>query len=195
MVNEVSLFIGVSAGVVAVSIVILLVARRFQGQQPPNRPRVALQLRPINRTDKSYNPFSKDELQLLHTVTISQIDVDAFNCEEKPLGDKELLRYASPDCSICLLTYEVDDAARVLSCGHVYHVDCIDHWLIQRSARCPICKVDIRKALGLENRSGSQNQATQDSAASLADEPHRHHVINVPSPEPAYLPPTLENGR
>ncbi|KAJ2083389.1 hypothetical protein H4R24_000866 [Coemansia sp. RSA 988] len=195
MVNEVSLFIGVSAGVVAVSIVLLLVARRFQGQPPPPRPRVALQLRPTNRALKPYNPFSKDELQLLHTVTFAQVDVDALNCEEKSIDNKEPLRYAAPDCSICLLTYEVDDSARVLSCGHVYHTDCIDHWLTQRSACCPICKVDSRKALGLGSRRGSRRRATQDSAVSLAEEPHRHHIINVTSPVPAHLPPPSENSR
>ncbi|GLJ37775.1 hypothetical protein SUGI_0767810 [Cryptomeria japonica] len=43
-------------------------------------------------------------------------------------------------CSICLDDYRDWEILRILmDCKHVYHVDCIDAWLM-RSASCPICR-------------------------------------------------------
>ncbi|KAI1791715.1 hypothetical protein LXA43DRAFT_920064 [Ganoderma leucocontextum] len=32
---------------------------------------------------------------------------------------------------------------RLLSCGHVYHKECVDPWLIQNSGRCPYCSARV----------------------------------------------------
>ena len=44
-------------------------------------------------------------------------------------------------CSICLAPYVVNDVVRTLSCLHIFHKDCIDHWLEEHST-CPVCKSD-----------------------------------------------------
>ncbi|KAL7107909.1 hypothetical protein ACP275_06G083000 [Erythranthe tilingii] len=47
--------------------------------------------------------------------------------------------YAS-SCSICLADYEAADFVRLLpSCGHFFHVKCIDPWLV-RHPTCPVCR-------------------------------------------------------
>ncbi|KAI3949602.1 hypothetical protein MKW98_020924 [Papaver atlanticum] len=44
-------------------------------------------------------------------------------------------------CSICLADYDNNDTIRLLPyCGHFFHVQCVDPWLIQRPT-CPICRL------------------------------------------------------
>mmetsp|Transcript_25246 Transcript_25246/g.58118 ORF Transcript_25246/g.58118 Transcript_25246/m.58118 type:complete len:264 (-) Transcript_25246:45-836(-) len=42
-------------------------------------------------------------------------------------------------CSVCLGSYDSGDRLRVLPCGHRYHVECVDKWLIEQSRTCPLC--------------------------------------------------------
>ena len=43
---------------------------------------------------------------------------------------------------MCLEDFESGDPVRVLPCQHVYHVVCIDTWLIDKGT-CPYCKMDF----------------------------------------------------
>ena len=47
------------------------------------------------------------------------------------------------DCAICLDEFTPGDTLRRLPCQHVFHGTCIARWLIERSAVCPLCKVDL----------------------------------------------------
>eukprot|EP00928_Gymnodinium_smaydae_P017910 TRINITY_DN16834_c0_g2_i1.p1 TRINITY_DN16834_c0_g2~~TRINITY_DN16834_c0_g2_i1.p1 ORF type:complete len:322 (+),score=55.55 TRINITY_DN16834_c0_g2_i1:87-968(+) len=48
------------------------------------------------------------------------------------------------ECSICLSSMEVGEAARQLpACGHLFHRSCIDLWLL-RTADCPLCKEKVQ---------------------------------------------------
>lgn len=47
------------------------------------------------------------------------------------------------DCPICLDAFAEEALVRPLDCGHYFHIECIDPWLLNRSNRCPICKTEI----------------------------------------------------
>eukprot|EP00419_Tripos_fusus_P001547 CAMPEP_0172680114 /NCGR_PEP_ID=MMETSP1074-20121228/16544_1 /TAXON_ID=2916 /ORGANISM="Ceratium fusus, Strain PA161109" /LENGTH=159 /DNA_ID=CAMNT_0013498391 /DNA_START=367 /DNA_END=846 /DNA_ORIENTATION=- len=42
-------------------------------------------------------------------------------------------------CAVCLGNYESGALLRLLPCGHRFHQDCVDHWLIKQSRTCPLC--------------------------------------------------------
>lgn len=46
-------------------------------------------------------------------------------------------------CPICLDEFKIDDQIRKLKCEHVFHAICIDPWLLEKSAKCPMCKYDL----------------------------------------------------
>lgn len=46
-------------------------------------------------------------------------------------------------CVICLEKFTEGSSCRVLPCNHIFHPECIDPWLLYRSARCPYCQVAI----------------------------------------------------
>ncbi|XP_078407290.1 E3 ubiquitin-protein ligase RNF130 isoform X2 [Cetorhinus maximus] len=62
-------------------------------------------------------------------------------------GDKE----TDPEfdhCAVCIEGYKSKDVVRILPCKHVFHKQCVDPWLNEHCT-CPICKLNILKALGL----------------------------------------------
>jgi hypothetical protein len=48
-------------------------------------------------------------------------------------------------CGVCLLEFDVGDELRSLPCGHSFHRECIDHWLLNSSTVCPVDKRDFRE--------------------------------------------------
>lgn len=49
------------------------------------------------------------------------------------------------ECAICLEDFAVGDKVRVLPCEHVFHMNEIDDWLINRKKLCPVCKMDVTR--------------------------------------------------
>ncbi|KAI1774645.1 hypothetical protein F4818DRAFT_418501 [Hypoxylon cercidicola] len=54
----------------------------------------------------------------------------------------ELIGTRGDTCAICIDTLEDNDDIRGLTCGHAFHAVCIDPWLTNRRASCPLCKAD-----------------------------------------------------
>lgn len=63
-----------------------------------------------------------------------------------PIGTYDGSSKKSRECVICMIDFCVDEAVRYLPCMHIYHVNCIDDWLM-RSLTCPSCMEPVDAAL------------------------------------------------
>ncbi|XP_043063540.1 RING finger protein 11 isoform X2 [Drosophila ficusphila] len=63
-----------------------------------------------------------------------------------PIGTYDGNSKKARECVICMAEFCVDEAVRYLPCMHIYHVNCIDDWLL-RSLTCPSCLEPVDAAL------------------------------------------------
>ncbi|XP_054875828.1 RING finger protein 150a [Poeciliopsis prolifica] len=80
-------------------------------------------------------------------------------------GDKE----TEPDfdnCAVCIECYKPNDVVRILPCRHVFHKHCVDPWL-QDHRTCPMCKINILKALGIPFSADCTNDTPPDYETSI----------------------------
>ncbi|KAK6929089.1 Zinc finger, RING-type [Dillenia turbinata] len=64
---------------------------------------------------------------------------------KKKYSDEYFSSSEDAQCTVCLSEYHKDDTLRILpSCGHSFHVGCIDTWLQQHST-CPVCRISLRE--------------------------------------------------
>ncbi|GAW11663.1 hypothetical protein ANO14919_010110 [Xylariales sp. No.14919] len=59
-----------------------------------------------------------------------------------PALDPDMMGSSGDTCAICIDTLEDNDDVRGLTCGHAFHAVCLDPWLTNRRACCPLCKAD-----------------------------------------------------
>jgi len=76
-----------------------------------------------------------------------QLRKDAMERMAKILENSiEIVKYKETEeeepCAICLEPLETGVEVRVLWCKHLFHVDCIDPWLLNRQT-CPLCKDNV----------------------------------------------------
>lgn len=106
-------------------------------------------------------------------ILIQDLPVTKYSCPEgENVSNVDSCEKA--DCAICLDSFDAGVNVRTLSCNHVFHVDCIDPWLLDHH-NCPLCKDDIiapRADLVLPQlleEEGEDESQTTASAATLDD--------------------------
>ncbi|XP_062234134.1 RING-H2 finger protein ATL46-like [Phragmites australis] len=73
----------------------------------------------------------------LHDAGLDQDVIDALPVfmYREVVGAKEPF-----DCAVCLCEFAGEERLRLLPlCGHAFHIDCIDTWLLSNST-CPLCR-------------------------------------------------------
>ena len=60
-------------------------------------------------------------------------------------------------CAVCVEDFADGDSLRVLPCEHCFHRQCIDEWLINHSAVCPLCKYEVPRG-GQDNRAAQSRE-------------------------------------
>mmetsp|Transcript_27161 Transcript_27161/g.64488 ORF Transcript_27161/g.64488 Transcript_27161/m.64488 type:complete len:394 (+) Transcript_27161:152-1333(+) len=85
---------------------------------------------------------------------VSERDVDLSTPSlEQPLELEQT-------CSICLLAFEEGETVTDLTCGHLYHAECVSEWLLKKN-ECPLCKNPIAS----EVRTFNQDEDGDDEAS------------------------------
>ncbi|OCF39663.1 hypothetical protein I317_06518 [Kwoniella heveanensis CBS 569] len=51
--------------------------------------------------------------------------------------------FSKDECAICMDSFARGDIVRILPCGHVFHKDECDEWLIKWRKLCPTCRADV----------------------------------------------------
>lgn len=73
------------------------------------------------------------------------------------------------ECAICLSAFDPGDKVRILPCGHLFHIEEVDGWLVQRKKLCPICKLDVTQpAASSSTHPGAEAGDSSTSAGSAA---------------------------
>lgn len=47
------------------------------------------------------------------------------------------------DCSVCLTQFEPESKINHLSCGHLFHTECLEKWLDYWNITCPLCRTPL----------------------------------------------------
>lgn len=105
------------------------------------------------------------------------------------LFDEELGAKDS-QCCVCLGEFEMkEELLQVPSCKHVFHIDCIHHWL-HSNATCPLCRCSVIPAATAKSHGSPQphqdGQSSSDPAQALIrsdlEQPQQHRQEHVTVP-------------
>lgn len=125
------------AAVISLLVVILFVlllhiyAKWFLDQARHRRRSSSVSVSHVLRPSR-FHSFTLDHFPSgLAPSIISSIPLFVYRAEEHEQG---------LECVICLSVFEENEIGRsLIKCGHDFHVECIDMWLISHSS-CPICR-------------------------------------------------------
>ncbi|KAI3805486.1 hypothetical protein L1987_27909 [Smallanthus sonchifolius] len=99
-------------------------------------------MRPINRDPDEFDNVSVLQGQLQQLFHLHDSGVDQSFIDTLPVFTyKSIIGVKDPfDCAVCLCEFEGEDKLRLLpKCGHAFHMECIDIWLLSHST-CPLCR-------------------------------------------------------
>lgn len=70
---------------------------------------------------------NKNKQDLIHMISTKYINQSYKN------------HHGEQCCQICLCDYQDGDDVRVLGCHHIFHTECVNRWLDQKT-NCPTCR-------------------------------------------------------
>jgi hypothetical protein len=134
-----------------------------QPQAPPRPVRRRLTLDAVRTRFPAfyYNPEDSEFQSNDHHQQQQQQPLIDSGKEAAAVGHQHKYNQLSDECTICLDDFSPGDRCRELPCGHVFHSTCIARWLIERSAVCPLCKLDLFEE---EEEDETDEAVTEESA-------------------------------
>jgi hypothetical protein len=74
-------------------------------------------------------------------------------------GQQDHLPAVEQCCVVCISTCGDGEEVRRLPCGHAFHRDCVDRWLVRCRRTCPLCRLHV-SGVGLLD--DDQHQLSED---------------------------------
>jgi hypothetical protein len=106
----------------------------------------SLLLAGARRGDDAYDRMRSDQLDNYSYLQVmsprhmsSETQDDAATTRDQCLLDESYVV-----CAICMSEFAPGDTLRVLPCLHRFHKGCVDQWLCEARAACPICRENPR---------------------------------------------------
>jgi hypothetical protein len=75
--------------------------------------------------------------------TATSLQIKELGSQPYELVGTESKEKNSEYCTICQENYNSDTQVKTLPCGHFFHCECIEPWLLNCSNLCPICRKKI----------------------------------------------------
>ncbi|KAI3333973.1 hypothetical protein F4824DRAFT_220180 [Ustulina deusta] len=120
------------------------------------------------------DPSTKDSLH-----RVSEDDEEEDDDHINPALDPDMMESSGDTCAICIDTLEDNDDVRGLTCGHAFHAVCLDPWLTNRRACCPLCKADYYTPK--VRPQPTEGEARDPNASTPAPDPSRNNGrLNYP---------------
>lgn len=122
-----------------------------QAQATPTRPRRRRLTMEQVEANLPLGVFDGTRLVLIRNETDDDHDKGGQDNDTLLVVDNDTTETTTPTlnpisldvCSICLDEYVEGERLRYLPCHHTFHAPCIHKWLTERSATCPLCKIDL----------------------------------------------------
>ncbi|KAI0966422.1 hypothetical protein F4678DRAFT_293388 [Xylaria arbuscula] len=127
-------------------------------------------------TAHTENTASKDPLERTSEDEDEEDDDDHINSALDP----DMMGSSGDTCAICIDTLEDDDDVRGLTCGHAFHAVCLDPWLTNRRACCPLCKADYYTPKARPQPAEGEARDPNVSAAAAPDPSRNNNRLNYP---------------
>nr|CAB3471764.1 unnamed protein product [Digitaria exilis] len=94
---------------------------------------------------RTFGSFGRSARHGLDAAALASLPVTAYRRKlQADDASTSEAAAAAADCAVCLSELADGEKVRALpSCGHVFHVDCVDAWLRTR-VTCPVCRAEVR---------------------------------------------------
>ena len=111
----------------------------------PSAPQGSIPLHVVNSFPTVKLSYSHELLRKKHDV-----DVEEFG---RPRDKQKSI------CYVCMNVFVIDQCVRRIPCGHYFHRECIDRWLLTQRSNCPMCGLAAYTVIS-DDESTTENNLT-----------------------------------
>ncbi|XP_018511927.2 E3 ubiquitin-protein ligase BIG BROTHER [Brassica rapa] len=98
---------------------------------------------PDNMTYEELNELGESIGAVNKGLSKSRIDqIPTYKFGASSWFRKKASSSGETECSICLIEFKKGDTISTLPCAHIYHKECISHWL-EENKICCVCKAEV----------------------------------------------------
>lgn len=127
----------------------------------------AIPLMRVMKSDKTeVKDKEKEEEEVTHTHKADVSVSSKSSCDVSRMETLPVYIQQDDNCAICFDNFEDNQIIRQLPCSHRFHAECVDHWLLNSSSQCPMC----RRNLGTTSEANPTIEANPTSEASGVSE-------------------------